>query len=178
MLQEQLKTLRLKKGLSQEELAARVHVVRQTVSKWESGLSVPDAQTLIQLSQVLETPVAVLLGEQPCRDGEEDELAQIAQKLERLNEEIAGRSAVNRRRIRIAAGAALALAAVSLVVLAILTAEPLFRQPSGPGIIGGADGPVDILVFSGSHWLGAGVSVTLCVFVITAAAIILHRTKG
>ena len=50
MIQENLKVLRLKKGMSQEELAVRIHVVRQTVSKWEKGLSVPDAQTLIQIA--------------------------------------------------------------------------------------------------------------------------------
>ena len=57
MIQENLKVLRLKKGMSQEELAVRIHVVRQTVSKWEKGLSVPDAQTLIQIAQALEVPV-------------------------------------------------------------------------------------------------------------------------
>lgn len=39
MIQENLKVLRLKKGMSQEELAVRIHVVRQTVSKWETGVS-------------------------------------------------------------------------------------------------------------------------------------------
>ena len=39
MLAENLKALRKAKGLSQEELAARLHVVRQTVSKWEQGVS-------------------------------------------------------------------------------------------------------------------------------------------
>ncbi len=178
LLQEQLKALRLKKGLSQEELAARVHVVRQTVSKWETGSSVPDAQTLILIAQVLETPVSVLLGEQPNRDKEEeDELTQIAQKLERLNEELARKSAANRRRIRTVAISVLILAAVSLMVLLFLAAEPFLRQPFGSGIIGGADGPTDILVFSGTHWLGIGVSALLCVFVVTAAAVVLHRTK-
>lgn len=56
MIQENLKVLRLKKGMSQEELAVRIHIVRQTVSKWEKGLSVPDAQTLIQIAQALEVP--------------------------------------------------------------------------------------------------------------------------
>lgn len=63
MIQENLKVLRLKKGMSQEELAVRIHVVRQTVSKWEKGLSVPDAQTLIQIAQALEVPVSAFLGE-------------------------------------------------------------------------------------------------------------------
>ena len=63
MIQENLKALRLKKGMSQEELAVRIHVVRQTVSKWETGLSVPDAQTRIQIAQALEVRVSAFLGE-------------------------------------------------------------------------------------------------------------------
>lgn len=63
MLNENIKIIRKAKGLSQEELADKLHVVRQTVSKWERGLSVPDSELLISLSEVLETPVSVLLGE-------------------------------------------------------------------------------------------------------------------
>ncbi len=63
MLNENLKKLRKEKGFSQEELAAKLNVVRQTISKWEKGLSVPDAQLLISLSEILETPVSVFLGE-------------------------------------------------------------------------------------------------------------------
>ena len=58
MLAENLKALRKAKGLSQEELAARLHVVRQTVSKWEKGRSVPDADLLIRLAEELDTPSA------------------------------------------------------------------------------------------------------------------------
>lgn len=39
VLQENIKTLRKAKGLSQEELAVKLHVVRQTISKWEKGVS-------------------------------------------------------------------------------------------------------------------------------------------
>ena len=63
MLKENIKTIRKSKGLSQEELAIKLNVVRQTISKWEQGLSVPDAEMLITLSEVLETPVSTLLGE-------------------------------------------------------------------------------------------------------------------
>lgn len=62
MLSENLKALRTAKGYSQEELAARLHVVRQTISKWEKGLSVPDADLLLKLADILETDVATLLG--------------------------------------------------------------------------------------------------------------------
>lgn len=63
MLSENLKTIRKAKGLSQQELAVKLKVVRQTVSKWEQGLSVPDSDLLISISEALETPVSTLLGE-------------------------------------------------------------------------------------------------------------------
>ena len=63
MLSENIKAVRKSKGLSQEELAVKLNVVRQTISKWEQGLSVPDADMLISLSEALETSVSALLGE-------------------------------------------------------------------------------------------------------------------
>ena len=62
MLNENIKALRKSKGLSQQELAVKLNVVRQTVSKWEQGLSVPDSDMLVAISEVLETPVSTLLG--------------------------------------------------------------------------------------------------------------------
>lgn len=59
MLNENIKNLRKSKGLSQEELAIKLNVVRQTVSKWENGLSVPDSNMLILLSDELDTSVSV-----------------------------------------------------------------------------------------------------------------------
>lgn len=56
MLCENIKAIRKSKGLSQEELAIKLNVVRQTISKWEQGLSVPDADMLISLSEAFETP--------------------------------------------------------------------------------------------------------------------------
>lgn len=64
MFGENLKKLRKEKGLSQQEVALRLHVVRQTVSKWEQGLSVPDADLLVKLADVLETDVSHLLCEE------------------------------------------------------------------------------------------------------------------
>ena len=65
MLNENIKTIRKSKGLSQEELAVKLNVVRQTVSKWEQGLSVPDSDMLISLSEALETPVSAR-GDKPA----------------------------------------------------------------------------------------------------------------
>ena len=61
MLNENIKNLRKAKGISQEELAVRLNVVRQTVSKWERGISVPDSGMLISLAEELDTSVSVLL---------------------------------------------------------------------------------------------------------------------
>ena len=58
MFGENLKMLRKQKGFSQEELAARLHVVRQTISKWEKGLSIPDPEMLIRLAEILEVSVS------------------------------------------------------------------------------------------------------------------------
>ena len=84
MLSENIRNFRKAKGLSQEELAAKLNVVRQTVSKWETGLSVPDAELLVALSEVLETPVGVLLGETAVLP-ETDDIKAIAEKLESIN---------------------------------------------------------------------------------------------
>lgn len=61
MLSENIKKIRKSKGLTQKDLAIQLNVVRQTVSKWEQGLSVPDSEMLISLSKVLDIPVNVLL---------------------------------------------------------------------------------------------------------------------
>ena len=69
MLSQNIKNLRKAKWLSQEELAIKLNVVRQTVSKWERGLSIPDSSMLISLADELDTSVSVLLGEniqEPC----------------------------------------------------------------------------------------------------------------
>ena len=84
MLKDNIKTLRKQKGLSQEELSIKLNVVRQTISKWEQGLSVPDAEMLISISQVFETSVSTLLGENISEETP-DNLKEIAQKLEIIN---------------------------------------------------------------------------------------------
>ena len=87
MLKDNLKTLRKNKGLSQEELSIKLHVVRQTVSKWESGLSVPDAEMLINISELFEIPVSEILGENIIKK-EKNDLKVISEKLEVINEQL------------------------------------------------------------------------------------------
>ena len=96
MLNENIKAVRKTKGLSQEELAIKLNVVRQTVSKWERGLSVPDSEMLISISEVLETPVGVLLGETVKEDAPED-LKAISEKLEIINLQLARQKASSRK---------------------------------------------------------------------------------
>lgn len=70
MLKDNLKALRKARGLSQQELAEKCNVVRQTVSKWEQGLSAPDSQMLLTLSEALQTPVNAILEETPAQEAE------------------------------------------------------------------------------------------------------------
>ena len=99
MLNENIKIIRKSKGLSQEELAIKLNVVRQTISKWEQGLSVPDSDMLLSLSEVLETPVSTLLGETVAEAKAED-IKAIAEKLEGINLQFAQRKEAKRKLLR------------------------------------------------------------------------------
>ena len=99
MLSENIKAIRKSKGLSQEELAVKLNVVRQTVSKWEKGLSVPDADMLISVSNALETPVNVLIGE-TVTEQRADDLKVISEKLEIINLQLAQRKTARRKALR------------------------------------------------------------------------------
>lgn len=90
MLKENIKEIRKSKGLSQEELGIKLNVVRQTISKWEQGLSVPDSEMLIAISEVLETPVSTLLGEN-ISESKENDLKVISEKLEIINLQLSQR---------------------------------------------------------------------------------------
>lgn len=96
MLKDNLKSVRKAKGLSQEELAIKLNVVRQTISKWEQGLSVPDAEMLISISEVFDTPVSTLLGEN-LSESKEDDLKVISEKLEIINLQLSQRKKEKRK---------------------------------------------------------------------------------
>lgn len=85
MLNENIKTLRKTKRLTQDELAIRLNVVRQTISKWEKGLSVPDAEMLQKIAGVFEVDVSQLLGS-PINQNENIDV--IAEQLSRINEQL------------------------------------------------------------------------------------------
>lgn len=117
MLKDNLKTLRKDKGLSQEELSIKLHVVRQTISKWESGLSVPDAEMLITISEIFETPVNEIIGES-IEQKEKKDLKVISEKLEVINEQLSMHQKQKRKRIV----NFLIIADVCLILLFILLA--------------------------------------------------------
>lgn len=100
MLNRNIKKLRINSGLSQEELALKLHVVRQTVSKWENGLSVPDSEMLIELAKQFDTSVSTLVGEE-IREEPVDDIKTIANKLEIINLQLAERSRQKKKIIRI-----------------------------------------------------------------------------
>ena len=108
MLGENLKVLRKQKGMSQEVMAQQLNVVRQTVSKWEQGLSVPDAQMLTNIAELFEVPVSSLLGESI---EENVNVNEIAVQLAVLNQQLAARRGRTRKIVRIVLIAAAALIA-------------------------------------------------------------------
>ena len=118
MLSENLKAIRKSKGLSQQELAVKLNVVRQTVSKWEQGLSVPDSELLLAISETLETPVGTLLGENVTQ-AEADGLQAISAKLEVINLQLARRKTAKRRMLH---WFCIMLCAVTAAVFAVLKA--------------------------------------------------------
>lgn len=96
MINENIKAIRKSKGLSQAELAIKLNVVRQTISKWEQGLSVPDADMLLSISEALDTPVSTLLGETVV-EREADDLRAISEKLEVINLQLAQGKAMRQK---------------------------------------------------------------------------------
>lgn len=122
MLSENIKAVRKSKGLSQQELAVKLNVVRQTVSKWEQGLSVPDSDLLIALSEALETPVSTLLGE-TIVETDADRLTAISEKLEVINLQLA-QIKCSRRKVIHWLFIAFSAAVVALLALLLLLNSP------------------------------------------------------
>ena len=122
MLNENIKAIRKSKGLSQQELAVKLNVVRQTISKWEQGLSVPDSDMLISLSEALETPVSTLLGEN-VMESEADTVKALSEKLEIINLQFARRKALRRSLLH------WSLIAFCVVIVAVSAALVVVNSP-------------------------------------------------
>ncbi len=180
MLSENIKIFRKEKGMSQEELALRLNVVRQTVSKWEQNLSVPDSEMLIKLSEVFEVPVSKLLGESVETDTK-TELEKISNKLENLNAMIAERNSKSRRVWMITIAVCLVITSVVLIVFSVLFLIQLafaVSPATDVAIIGGADGPTAIFVASTVSWLEMLVLFAVGIAVLIAAIFIFKRIKN
>ena len=131
MLNENIRKFRKFKGLSQEELAIKLNVVRQTVSKWENGLSVPDSDMLITLADELDTSVSVLLGE-TVTEPMPDDLKAISEKLEVINLQLAKRSRVKERTIRWILISLCALIVLVFIALAVMQSSYLGWDYNNP----------------------------------------------
>lgn len=130
MLNDNIKSHRKAKGLSQEELAAKLNVARQTLSKWEKGLSVPDAEMLIRIARALDTSVSELLGE-PCTAEDNDTIKILAAKLEILNEQYS-RQREQKRKIWRATSIALAVFGIIYLIDRVWTAGTICRAMTNP----------------------------------------------
>lgn len=168
MLSENMKAIRKSKGLSQQELAVKLNVVRQTVSKWEQGLSVPDSDLLISISEALETPVSTLLGETVV-ETEVDSLKAISEKLEVINLQLAQKKITRRKKIHWLLISLCAIITMLFTALVILNSPYLGWDYSAPETM------VLGVAFHSLEWLFVRVAPIL--FVIAIIGIFLTRKK-
>ncbi len=139
MLGDNIQKYRKARGLTQEQLAAQIPVVRQTLSKWEKNLSAPDAQALLRLSQVLGVSVETLLDNPQKGENLSAELARVNEELAERNRRLEKTALAGRQRGKIlflsflALGVALAVeslvvSAVSVGVCILLALGILYRN--------------------------------------------------
>ena len=131
MLHETLKALRKRRGYSQEEVASRLNVVRQTVSKWEKALSVPDADALVRLAELYEVSVGELLGApagEPSAEPSPPDFREIAEQLSRINEQLVIK---NRRAARIWKTVCLSLLALLVVQFLLIVSSVILFSVDG-----------------------------------------------
>ncbi len=169
MLCDNIKNLRKEKGMSQEELAVRLNVVRQTVSKWEQNLSVPDSDMLVKLAEIFGVSVGTLLDEESAKQ----EIQQ--------NKCTACKRKSKKRKVMTAVAVVLLVAAFLILFNIVLAyfIYPFWRQSNSIAIIGGADGPTAILVADVSTDILARViqAVAACILVVVAVVIIRKSRK-
>lgn len=131
LMKDVLPRLRRERGLTQEELARRLYITRQAVSRWECGLSVPDATMLISLAEALGTTVSGLLGE-GVSEVEADDVRVIAEKLEIINSQLARRADARRKVLCWSLVAVCVVITVTFVVLMALGSPYLGWNFSDP----------------------------------------------
>lgn len=123
MLGENIRNLRKQKGYSQETLAAQLNVVRQTVSKWEKGLSVPDAEMLERLAEIFEVSAAELLGSSIPSADTAAGTNEIAAQLAILNGHLAKQAAFRRQVLRIILGVLAAMILITVLAAVLFSAD-------------------------------------------------------
>lgn len=170
MLNENLKSIRRSHGLSQEELAVKLNVVRQTVSKWENGLSVPDSDMLLSISEVLETPVSTLLGES-VMESKADDLKVIAEKLEVINLQLAQRKIIKQKMLRW-----MFVSVCTVIVIIFVALIFLFHSPYLGWDYTNPETAVIGVAFHALEWLFVRLAPIL--FVGAVVGIFLTRKKG
>ena len=168
MLNENIKAIRKSKGLSQQELAVKLNVVRQTISKWEQGLSVPDSDMLISLSEALETPVSTLLGE-TVSESEVDAVKGLSEKLEIINLQFARRKALRRNILH------WLLIAVCVAIVAVFAALIVVNSPYLGWDYSDPETAVMGVAFHALEWLF--VRLAPIVLIVAIAGIYLIRKK-
>lgn len=168
MLKENIKSIRKSRGLSQEELAIKLNVVRQTISKWEQGLSVPDSEMLISISEVLETPVSTLLGEN-ISQSKVDDLKAISEKLEIINLQLSQRKITRRKMIH---WILISLCAIIIIVFISLT---LLNSPYLNWDYNNLENAVLGVTFHSFEWLF--IRVAPIILIVLIVGIVLTRKK-
>lgn len=117
MLNENLSKVRKERGLTQEALAVKLNVVRQTISKWENGTAVPDADMLCRIAEALDVSVVDLLGS-PVKD-EKMDMTAIAKSLAEVNEQLAIRNRRSGKVLKIISGVLIGLFVLIAIVIVL-----------------------------------------------------------
>ena len=168
MLNKNIKAIRKSKGLSQQDLAVKLNVVRQTVSKWEQGLSVPDSDMLISISEALETPVSTLLGETVI-ETEVDNIKAISEKLDVINWQLAQRKNTRRKFIH------WLLISLSVIIIMVFAVLVRLNSPYLDWNYSNPETAVLGVAFHSCEWLF--VRVAPIIFIIAIIGVFLTRKK-
>ncbi|MCI8345167.1 MAG: helix-turn-helix transcriptional regulator [Clostridia bacterium] len=168
MLKENIKSIRKSKGLSQEELAIKLNVVRQTISKWEQGLSVPDSEMLVSISEVFETPVSTLLGEN-ISESKVDDLKAISEKLEIINLQLLKRNNAKRKMIH------WILILLSAIIMIIFISLFLLNAPYFNWDYNKPENAILGVAFHSCEWLF--VRIAPIILIVSIVGIVLTRKK-
>lgn len=168
MLKENIKSTRKSRGLSQQELAVKLNVVRQTISKWEQGLSVPDSEMLIAISEALETPVSTLLGEN-ISESKADDLKVISEKLEVINLQLSQKKHARRKLIHWLLISLCAIIIIGFIILFLLNSPYLNWNYNDPetAVLG--------VAFHSMEWLF--VRIAPIIFIVSVVGIVLTRKE-